>query len=69
VAPCNLVQVYQRFEGPSCVHHQDRPEGATTHTTAIFENFQFLALMQTGFVPNLSLLISSEDQFLKYLPC
>jgi hypothetical protein len=28
VAPCSLVEVYQRFRGPCCVHHQgdDHPE-------------------------------------------
>jgi hypothetical protein len=26
VAPCSLVEVYQRFRGPCCLHHQgDRP--------------------------------------------
>jgi hypothetical protein len=25
-APCSLVEVYQRFRGPCCLHHQgDRP--------------------------------------------
>jgi hypothetical protein len=32
VAPCSLVEVYQRFRGPCCLHHQ----GATTQKTAIF---------------------------------
>jgi hypothetical protein len=41
VAPCSLVEVYQRFRGPCCLHHQgDRPDdglhGATTQKTAIF---------------------------------
>jgi hypothetical protein len=31
VAPCSLVEVYQRFRGPCCLHHQ----GATTQKTAI----------------------------------
>jgi hypothetical protein len=22
VAPCSLVEVYQRFRGPRCLHHQ-----------------------------------------------
>jgi hypothetical protein len=22
VAPCSLVEVYQRFRGPCCLHHQ-----------------------------------------------
>jgi hypothetical protein len=27
VAPCSLVEVYQRFRGPCCLHHQgDNPE-------------------------------------------
>jgi hypothetical protein len=26
VEPCSLVEVYQRFRGPSCLHHQgDEP--------------------------------------------
>jgi hypothetical protein len=30
VAPCSLVEVYQRFRGPSCLHHQgDRPDQTT----------------------------------------
>jgi hypothetical protein len=34
VAPCSLVEVYQRFRGPCCLHHQgDRPK---TQKTAIF---------------------------------
>jgi hypothetical protein len=40
VAPCSLVDVYQRFRGPCCLHHQDdssRLHGATTQKTAIFE--------------------------------
>jgi hypothetical protein len=35
VAPRSLVEVYRRFRGPCCLHHQgDRPE--TTQKTAIF---------------------------------
>jgi hypothetical protein len=26
VVPCSLVEVYQRFRGPCCLHHQDDPE-------------------------------------------
>jgi hypothetical protein len=26
LAPCGLVEVYQRFRGPSCLHHH-RPDG------------------------------------------
>jgi hypothetical protein len=28
VAPCSLVEVYQRFRGPCCLHHKgdDRPD-------------------------------------------
>jgi hypothetical protein len=34
VASCSLVEVYQRFRGPCCLHHQgDRP---STQKTAIF---------------------------------
>jgi hypothetical protein len=40
VAPCSLVEVYQRFRGPCCLHHQgDRqttrcynPEDSNHHT-------------------------------------
>jgi hypothetical protein len=35
VAPCSLVEVYQRFRGPCCLHHQgDRynPEDSHPHT-------------------------------------
>jgi hypothetical protein len=31
VAPCSLVEVYQRFRGPYCLHHQ-RPEDIHLHT-------------------------------------
>jgi hypothetical protein len=47
VAPCSLVEVYQRFRGISCFHHQGwnaetsvnsstRLQGATSQKTAIF---------------------------------
>jgi hypothetical protein len=41
VAPWSLVEVYQRFRGPCCLHHQGdevatRLHGATTHKSAIF---------------------------------
>jgi hypothetical protein len=39
VVPCRLVEVYQRFRGPCCLHHQDdstRRHGATTQKTTIF---------------------------------
>jgi hypothetical protein len=25
VAPCSLVEVYQRFRGPCCLHHHSSP--------------------------------------------
>jgi hypothetical protein len=31
VAPCSLIEVYQRFRGPCCLHHQGEK-------TAIFED-------------------------------
>jgi hypothetical protein len=37
VAPCSLVEVYQRFRGPCCLHHQGYEWFiATTQNTAIF---------------------------------
>jgi hypothetical protein len=40
VAPCSLVDVYQRFRGPCCLHHQGmaltRLHGATTQKITIF---------------------------------
>jgi hypothetical protein len=38
VAPCSLVEVYQRFRGPCCLHHQgdEWRHGATTQKTTIF---------------------------------
>jgi hypothetical protein len=36
VAPCSLVEVYQRFRGPCCLHHQGddrpKPEDSSLHT-------------------------------------
>jgi hypothetical protein len=29
VAPCSLVEVYQRFRGPCCLHHQGPDDGGT----------------------------------------
>jgi hypothetical protein len=28
VAPCSLVEVYQRFTGPYCLHHRPDDEGS-----------------------------------------
>jgi hypothetical protein len=42
VAPCSLVEVYRRFRGPCCLHHQGdwspstRLHGARTQKTAIY---------------------------------
>jgi hypothetical protein len=37
VAPCSLVEVYQRFRGTCCLHHQD----VTTQNTVIFSWYNF----------------------------
>jgi hypothetical protein len=29
VAPCSLVEVYQRFTGPRCLHHQVGDDGGS----------------------------------------
>jgi hypothetical protein len=36
VAPGSLVEVYQRFRGPCCRHHQGQLHGAITQKTAIY---------------------------------
>jgi hypothetical protein len=38
VAPCNLVEVYQRFRGPCCLHNQALMMEAT-RTSETFVNF------------------------------
>jgi hypothetical protein len=50
VAPCSLVEVYRRFGGASCLHHQgDRPDyTAITQKTAIFKTYLFCLC----FLPN-----------------
>jgi hypothetical protein len=36
VAPCSLVEVYQRFRGTCCLHHQsDEMEAARTSETLV----------------------------------
>jgi hypothetical protein len=35
VAPCSLVEVYQRFRGPYCLHHQDDESPVSTSETWI----------------------------------
>jgi hypothetical protein len=37
VAPCNLVEVYQRFRGPCCLHHQG-DESSPSSTYNISQN-------------------------------
>jgi hypothetical protein len=41
VAPCSLVEVYRRFRGPCCLHHQGdiALHGPTTQKTAIFVQY------------------------------
>jgi hypothetical protein len=52
VAPCSLVELYHRFRGPCCLHHQGnstRLHCATTQKTAIFRLIiilQFLFLLK-----------------------
>jgi hypothetical protein len=31
VAPCSLVEVYRRFRGPCCLHHQGEDSHLRTH--------------------------------------
>jgi hypothetical protein len=40
VAPCSLVEVYQRFRGPCCLHHQgDRTSNPTyTELFSVYHN-------------------------------
>jgi hypothetical protein len=35
VAPCSLVEVYQRFRGPCCLHHQG--DSPCVSTVKLFE--------------------------------
>jgi hypothetical protein len=42
VAPCSLVEVYQRFRGPCCLHHQGDELIATTQKTAILVETEFV---------------------------
>jgi hypothetical protein len=48
VVQCSLVEIYQRFRGPCCRHHQDNswrynPEDSHLYTISISMNFLFLA--------------------------
>jgi hypothetical protein len=36
VAPCSLVEVYQRFRGPCCLHHQGDEVARTSETLVNF---------------------------------
>jgi hypothetical protein len=36
VAPCSLVEVYRRFRGACCLHHQGDDSSPTQKTAAIF---------------------------------
>jgi hypothetical protein len=48
VAPCSLVEFYQRFRGPCCLHHQgDQPDDGGSKTvwfsiSAVEFKFSFL---------------------------
>jgi hypothetical protein len=35
VVPCSVVEVYQRFRGPCCLHHQLMMEAAKTSETLV----------------------------------
>jgi hypothetical protein len=39
VAPCSLVEVYQRFRGPCCLHHQIALMMEATRTSETLVNF------------------------------
>jgi hypothetical protein len=47
VAPCSLVEVYQRFRGPCCLHHQGDHD-ATTQKTAIKDLFDRYSVFGVG---------------------
>jgi hypothetical protein len=39
VAPCSLVEVYRRFRGAYCLHHQDDKQAVTCHLSAQYLQF------------------------------
>jgi hypothetical protein len=39
LAPCSLVEVYQRFRGPCCLHHQDDESAILDEKLVYIRNF------------------------------
>jgi hypothetical protein len=56
VAPCSLVEVYQRFRGPCGLHYRpDELHGATTQKTTIFDSKPVQKLNSARFLYHLTL--------------
>jgi hypothetical protein len=53
VAPFSLVELYQRFRGPCCLHHQgDRPDDGLTDLLGLIKNAKSYDGMRTGNIIN-----------------
>jgi hypothetical protein len=53
VAPCSLVEVYQRFRGPCCLHHQGESQ-KTAIFIIIYMSFSSSCLYSHFFVPSVT---------------
>jgi hypothetical protein len=52
-APCSLVEVYQRFGGPCCLHHQDDVGSKLLHSATIQKTAIFIIAAMRTSNPNL----------------
>jgi hypothetical protein len=59
VAPCSLVEVYQRFRGPYCLHHQgDKDRHLRTHRRKNLRSYLAPIRSAMSVVPSVCLSLS-----------
>jgi hypothetical protein len=39
VAPCSLIEVYQRFTGACCLHHQGSDDGGSKSSSSLYGGY------------------------------
>jgi hypothetical protein len=53
VAPCSLIEVFQRFRGTCCLHHQGDEDGGSKHLRNVGKLLPDYTVLQSRRQPSL----------------
>jgi hypothetical protein len=71
VAPCSLVEFYQRFRGPGCLHHQTtrryNPKDSHLHNFQNFEKDIYFSIVIIRFILDARFIVKANDIHLRVM--